>query len=294
MYKDSLHGVIGNLFENGLGVFFGNIPWNFTTSHIMIHHKVNGGVGDTFYLWDFDRSNVGEFMLYVNRILMHMVGYSSVKYFRAQDMNDRADLLLQGIKTYVAIAFAILAITRSFSFVFWIYLEPLLCMTYFLALINIGFHGFLEYDDNGGHVPVVDSTTIIEGEDDLFGEDDHMAHHYNAGVYFRDLPAHQKTKETEFKHRHASVFRKLSIVELSIFILFGLWEQLADHYVDYTGKMTRDEIIQMLKMRAKRVETTYEKYQEYLINPTEKSRDNLRMEVHNDRKTVIAESKKSG
>jgi hypothetical protein len=31
------------------------------------------------------------------------------------------------------------------------------------------------------------------------------------------------------------VFKKLSIVELSIFILLGLWDKLADHYVDYSG-----------------------------------------------------------
>jgi hypothetical protein len=44
---------------------------------------------------------------------------------------------------------AVLAITRSPSFVFWVILEPLLCMSYFLALINIGFHGFIEYDAQG-------------------------------------------------------------------------------------------------------------------------------------------------
>jgi hypothetical protein len=51
----------------------------------------------------------------------------------------------------------------------------------------------------------------------------------------QDLKEHQKTKEAEFARTHASVFKKLSIVELSIFILLGLWDKLADHYVDYSG-----------------------------------------------------------
>lgn len=51
----------------------------------------------------------------------------------------------------------------------------------------------------------------------------------------QDLKAHQKSKEAEFARTRASVFQKLSVVELSIFILLGLWDKLADHYVDYSG-----------------------------------------------------------
>ncbi len=260
-------------------MFFGNVPWNFTTSHIKIHHGVNGGIGDTFYLWDFDRTSIGDFMLYVHRILMHMTGYSSVKYFKCNGMKKQADQLESGIYTYITFCVGILAITRSLSFLFWIVLQPLFCMTYFLALINVGFHGFLEYDNKGQHIKVVDSTAIIDGSDDLWGEDDHMAHHYHGNVYYRDLPAHQSSKKDEFTKHKASVFHTVSIVELSIFILFQLWDELAKYYVDYSGKMTKEEIIEMLKVRAKRVETSYEEYQQYLIEPTLESRNKLRLNV---------------
>eukprot|EP00604_Paraphysomonas_vestita_P004415 CAMPEP_0174823162 /NCGR_PEP_ID=MMETSP1107-20130205/21961_1 /TAXON_ID=36770 /ORGANISM="Paraphysomonas vestita, Strain GFlagA" /LENGTH=59 /DNA_ID=CAMNT_0016044637 /DNA_START=1161 /DNA_END=1340 /DNA_ORIENTATION=- len=39
--------------------------------------------------------------------------------------------------------------------------------------------------------------------------------------------------------------------------------------------MTKDEIIQMLKTRAVRKETTYEKYEHYLANPTPEARKAL-------------------
>ena len=131
-------------------------------------------------------------------------------------------------------------------------------MTFFLALINIGFHGFLELDEAGKHIPEVDATAIIEGDDDSFGEDDHMAHHYNTSTYYRDLPALQASKVEAFKRTKASVFRGLSIFELSVLILLGQWDKLADHYVDYTGKMTRGEIMTMLKKRAQFKETSYD------------------------------------
>ena len=109
-----------------------------------------------------------------------------------------------------------------------------------------------------------------------FGEDDHMAHHYSSAIYYKDLRAHQKTKEAEFAKYKASVFRGLSIVELSILILLGQFNVLADHYVDYSGKMSKAEISAMLRRRAMTTEVTYEKYIAYLKNPTPAERDKLR------------------
>ena len=110
------------------------------------------------------------------------------------------------------------------------------------------------------------------GEDDYFGEDDHMAHHYNTSVYYRDLPDLQKRKNEEFKRYKASVFKEISIVELSIYVLFGVWDRLADHFVDYSNSMTKKEVMAMLKDRAERVETTFDRYQLYLQNPTKEAR----------------------
>ena len=275
LYKKWFREWFGHVFENHLGLFFGNVPWNFTTSHIFIHHKLDGGSGDTFYEWDLDRTSLADFMLYVYRIFLHMIGYSSFKFFIAHGQKSRADLLQKGVIRYILFGGFLVLITRSLSFLFWIYIQPLLCMTYFLAFLNIGFHGFIEFDENGKSIPCVNATTIIDGDDDYFGEDDHMAHHYNAGVYYKDLPAHQATKLEEFKKYKASVFKGLSIVELSIFILLGLWDELAKHYVDYTGTMTKEEIKTMLKIRAQRKETSYECYEEYLKNPTAEARKSI-------------------
>jgi len=269
LYKKPIRETIGNFFENWLGLMFGNVPHNFTTSHVFIHHRVNGGFGDTFYEWDIDRSSFGEFMLYVHRVFLHLLGFTSLKIFKSNGKKRQADMLQRGIVIYWSVALLLVIVTRSVSFMFWIYLQPLFCMTFFLALMNIGFHGFIEFDENGHHIPCVNATTIIEGDDDYFGEDDHMAHHYNSNVYFRDLAEHQKTKIEEFKAHKASVFRGLSIVELSIFILFGMWDKLADHYVDYTGCMKKDEIKQMLKTRAQRREMLYEDYEVFLSRPAD-------------------------
>jgi hypothetical protein len=62
IYKKWIRGSIGNFFENWLGTFFGNVPYNFSTSHTAIHHKFNGACGDNFYMWDIDRTSLFDFM----------------------------------------------------------------------------------------------------------------------------------------------------------------------------------------------------------------------------------------
>jgi len=286
-YKKWVRNIFGNVFENWIGLIYGSAPGQFSCSHVFIHHRLDGGPGDTFYQWDLDRSSVADFMLYVSRVFLHMIGYSSSAYFTSLGQKSRSDVIVQGMMKYTAAGVAMLVATRSLSFVFWIFVQPLICMTFFLALINFGFHGFIEYDENGQSVNCVNSSTIIEGDDDYFGEDDHMAHHYNANVGYKDLAALQASKVEEFKAKKASVFRKLSILELSIFILFGLWDKLADHYVDYTGKMTRDEIKEMLKVRAQRKEMSYEEYMGFLKNPTNENKKYLLNKNHHKRNLFL-------
>lgn len=170
------------------------------------------------------------------------------------------------LQYFVYVPAAILLATKSFSFLFFIYVQPLVCMTFFLALINFGFHGFLEFDADGNNIEVVNSTCIIEGEDDSFGEDDHYIHHYATTVYHRDLPEAHKARLDEFKRHKASVFRGLSILELSIFMLVGDFNKLAEHYVDYTESMSKAEVAAMLETRAKRKEMTYDQYEAMLAS----------------------------
>jgi hypothetical protein len=273
MYKPWIRNTFGNFFENGLGVFFGNVPYNFTTSHVFIHHRLDGAIGDSFYEWDLDRTSLWDFSLYISRIFSHMMGISSYRFFKANGQDARASLLRKGQWTYFLVGLAILALTRSAHFTFWIYLQPFMCMTYFLAFINIGFHGFIEFDDDGKSIPFVNSTCIINGEDDYFGEDDHMAHHYYPNVFHRDLAVHQKSLEADFKKHKATVFHTLSILEISALIVFNQWDRLAEHFVDYSGEMTHDEIKNMLIRRAKRKETSYSRYLQYLRNPTPEARE---------------------
>eukprot|EP00468_Gymnochlora_sp_CCMP2014_P008726 CAMPEP_0167753032 /NCGR_PEP_ID=MMETSP0110_2-20121227/7481_1 /TAXON_ID=629695 /ORGANISM="Gymnochlora sp., Strain CCMP2014" /LENGTH=284 /DNA_ID=CAMNT_0007638739 /DNA_START=571 /DNA_END=1422 /DNA_ORIENTATION=- len=262
LYQKWIRDSVGNFFENWMGLFYGNVPYNFTTSHVSIHHKLQAGMGDTFYQWDIDRTSWRDFMLFIYRISLHMCGFSSLYFFKKNDAHRAYNLLKRGMIYYWIITPGILyAVTGSLSFIFFIYLQPCFAMTYFLAFINIGLHGYIEYDADGNHVDVINSSAVIDGDDDYFGEDDHLAHHYATTVYYKDLKDYQKECEATFRKHRASIFKGFSILEHSLFLLIKEWDKLAEHYVDYTGNMSKADIKDLLKVRAVRKEISYYDYE---------------------------------
>jgi len=271
-----------------MGLVYGIVPYNFSTAHVFLHHKLNAGKGDTMYQWDLDRSSWSDLMLYQYRVLTYMTGWSSLTIFKdlAAAGNKTAAknlsmlrkgcvaywLVFPAVCMYLLVGLAGCSWPSSVRFMWLIWLEPLTCMTYFLAFINFAFHGFLELDESGTHLSCVNSTVITEGDDDYWGEDDHMAHHYFTAVTHRDLPAHQKSQEHVWRKHIGSCFKKLSIVELAVLMLLKEWNRLASlHFVDHSGTLSVPEVAALLEKRARVKEMTYDTYEfDYL--PTLRAR----------------------
>lgn len=209
-----------NVFENWLGLLYGNVPYNFTTSHIHIHHALDGAKGDTFYMWDLPRNCPFAFAEYVERVFLHMCAVSPLRYFRGRDMHSQYKRLRHGAVCYwLVFPMCIFYISRSVRVLFFIWLQPLLAMTVFLALINWAQHGFIELDNKGVHDPRVNATTIVNGRDDYFRENYHWEHHYT----------HDKPVDAGSKRKPATVFRDISIPELAVLMVFDRFEMLMKH-----------------------------------------------------------------
>ena len=281
LYRPWLRKFAGNFFGNWVGSFYGNVPYNFSTAHILLHHRLNGGKGDSVYLWDIDRTRFSDVLLYVWRFFVYMTGWSSLNIFAGQrhiPALDRAyRQLRKGMIIYWVILplviTAVLGIAGSSpvavgTFLFFIYFQALTVMAFFLAVINIAQHGFIECDTDGRFIPHVCSSTILDGRDDVFGENDHIAHHYFGQVSHDLLADHQASQRRLWARHHASVFEKISIMELGICIVFRQFDKLAQrHYVDFSGDLTTQQISELLEMRAKRKEMNYADYEfDYLPN----------------------------
>lgn len=257
LYKPWIRNTFGNVFENWLGLFFGGVPYNFSTTHISLHHRLDAAAGDTLYTWDIDRSSWPDVLMYLARGLVHMTGFAALHQFsispQKYDHEHNLPKLQRGVFVYwVVLPAAVQLIVGSPSFYFWIVLQPLVCMSFFLSLINMGFHAFIESDAQGQRIQCVESVAMLGGDDDYWGEDDHMAHHYHTYVYHTDLAEHQRAQRQEWAQKHASVFQGIDIMSLSMFVALKAWPLLAARFVDYSGKLTSEQIEQMLKQRVQR------------------------------------------
>ena len=283
-YRPRIQRTAGNVFENRVGLFYGNVPHNFSTSHVLLHHRLNAGKGDPFYMWDLDRTKFGDLMLYHWRTFVYMTGWSSLVAFdRHRDipaMDRGFRQLLGGVALYwlvmpLLLAAVLLAtgssVVSALVFLLFIYFQPLLGMASFITILNVGFHGFIEFDRDGGLVPCVCSTTIIDGADDFFGENDHLAHHDFGRVSHDRLAVHQRSQRSLWARRRASVFQNLSVFELSTYVMLRRFRTLAEkHYLDFAGDASVDGIEELLRTRASRREMDYADY-EYNYLPNLKS-----------------------
>ncbi|KAI9002599.1 hypothetical protein DFJ74DRAFT_696319 [Hyaloraphidium curvatum] len=264
LYRRSIRDTLGTISSDWVGLMYGNVPDLFATSHIWVHHKLNGAPPDTIYMWDNPRDSLRGFALFVTRMFHNLAGTSSLRIF---EVNKRpalhAKLRAGMLKFWVYTPLVLLVLTRSPSFLFWIWLQPLLCMTVFLAVVNVSQHAFVEYDEQGKLVPAVTSMTVLDGMDDYWGEDNHISHHNSVTTYFRDLPEWNAAQRDEWRRVRASVFRGTSIVELSVLVLLGKWDELAAYYVDHSDTpMDKGEVARMLADRARRVQMRWEEYQD--------------------------------
>ena len=166
-------------------------------------------------------------------------------------------------------------------FLLLIYFQPLLAMSSFIALMNWAQHAFLEYDDSGRNIKHVTAITILEGPDDSFGEDDHMAHHYFPAATHDKLDALQATQKLAWARCHGSVFKKTSILEIAILLLSGRIERLVNRYhVDFAGTLDRDELVALFVRRARRKEMSYADYEfRYLPTLRGKIRDSVKLGI---------------
>ncbi len=295
MYRPWIGRHIGNIFENRVGVWYGIVPHIFSTSHILLHHRLDGGKADPVYMWDLDRTKFSDLLLYQWRLFVYMTGFSSLWEFRRQRgvrpaIGRAYATLRRGMLIYWAfvpgaIVALLLATGSSVSsalvFLFLIYFQPLFAMSSFLALINLAQHAFLEYDAAGRNINHVTAITILEGHDDSFGEDDHLAHHYFPGVTHDRLPELQASQRREWARWHGAVFKRISIFEIAVLLQLGRIDRLIDHhYVDFSGELDRDELVALFTRRAQRREMSYEDYEfRYLPQLRERVRELVRRGV---------------
>jgi hypothetical protein len=235
------------LMQWWVGPFYGQVPLSYAVAHNKIHHKHENGLDDTHTNLDLDRRRLSSFIIYAVRFLLYWTGVSPLVHFITHGEVELARRFSTGIVYYTAFAgVSWRQMGPLFACAYVLY--PLVESSFFLGGISYLWHVFIDPSDVSD--PFISSVTIVDGHDNIWNEDYHAVHHMDASVHWSQARKHFVDNRSEYAKRKATVFSDTEEWALLYWILSGNWDELASHFVDFSGEMSRARIKQLLITRA--------------------------------------------
>jgi len=230
-----------------MGIFYGVLPNNYAVAHTKIHHRYHNDLADVHTNWDLDRTKAYSFLLYLPRFALYWTSISPLWYFRV--INPDRELfqkLLNGVIYYLSwcFFFYLLADLR-FTLVFFVL--PLPEAITFFAGISYLWHSFASPENPNDFY--VSSVTILNGRQNMWNEDYHVAHHSAPHLHWTQYAEHFQKLKSQFEEHTATIFSDTEEGELFFLIMTKNWDKMATKFVDLSGKMTLEEKKQLIIQR---------------------------------------------
>lgn len=214
--------------------------------HTKIHHVEDNGLEDvTSTLWYKDRSDVRNFFEFMGQHYLYWSGWEIYWYFVRNNQTFFAQRMLHGMIAFYGIMILLLAIDVRFALAYYIF--PHLELNIYLSAINWAWHCFIDPSDpDNGYVK---SVTILKGQYDVWHEDFHAMHHMRGNKHWSDSIKDYQEKYQEFVDNQATIFEDTQEFELFFRVICRDFEYLADHFVDGSGKLSKEDKVALMKKR---------------------------------------------
>ncbi|KAG2393899.1 hypothetical protein C9374_003663 [Naegleria lovaniensis] len=220
---------IASLFNHNigqwfLGIFNGHIPGSYFISHNKIHHVHHNSLEDVHTTMDLDRTLWLSILIYMTRFALFWNNLTPMIYFmKRQDYRKVFHLVIGFVYYYFWTATC--WYWMGFSFTYWFMIMPQIEAIYFVGTNAFIWHAFVDPKDPTN--PHVNSITIVNSTDNVWGEDYHVIHHFNyRQIHWKDAHSHyEKNKEL---YRLGSVFKNCVEAQLLIWLLLGNFDAIAE------------------------------------------------------------------
>lgn len=226
-------------------LFYGAVPNSYRIGHNKIHHRFLNGLEDVHTCYDLDRTEPSSFLIYLPRFGAYWSGISVLWYFLKTKEYKHAWSMAVGMMYYVVIIS--IAWRLSWEFTLAILIFPHLESIVFFGAISYLWHAFLEADDPNNEY--VNSVTILEGHDNIFNEDFHVAHHHAQTMHWTEYPVHFEKNKDKFTKYKATIFRDCEEGLLLYWLFSKKFDIMADHWVDLEGKLNHAQKKELMLRR---------------------------------------------
>lgn len=220
------------------GLFYGSIPLHYRTAHVKIHHRWHNDVDDVHTNMDLDRTQFSSYIIYLPRFLFYWSGISPLVLFLKRREYRYASEIAMGMTYYYGVgALLWIFVDWKFCCAYWLY--PFFETVAILGMISYIWHAFVDPRDPTNQY--VNSVTILKGGDNIWNEDYHVVHHHAPHVHWTQAPAHFEQEKEKYAAVKATIFENCEEGLLIYWMFSGLWDDLAEHFVDLTGKLNHAE-----------------------------------------------------
>ncbi|KAI8905424.1 fatty acid desaturase family protein [Gorgonomyces haynaldii] len=246
LFKGSF-SVLNNWFMQCVsGPIYGCFVNFYPIYHNKDHHRFDNGPEDMSTTLDLDRSKTTSFFVYLARFSTIWTNcYPIYRFFKKQEQQYAVKLSYGLIYHIAFIAASWIFVGPLFAYCYCIY--PAIEAMIFLCGISYMWHCFADPKDPLN--PYVSSVTILEGKDNIWGEDYHVIHHTLPKLHFSEGASYFGSHLDEYKKNKATIFKKTEEGEILYLLLSKNWDKLADLFVDLSGQMTHEQKKDLLLTR---------------------------------------------
>lgn len=246
MFQKPYSYLLQNVWNWWIGVFYGVVPSTFAFGHSLNHHTYNNDRDDVVTTWDRPRDSFFNYVRYLPRWLSYSINISTVVQFAKEKNFIVVKGMLAGSFYYSSFLAVFFYINPTFAAVYLLY--PLVEASLLLSAINWSWHSFLDPDTKN---VFAHSVTIFNGPEtsNVLNEDYHVVHHQYPGAHWTKHPALYEKHKQEYIDNKATCFDNTHAMELFFLAVASQYEILADKFVDVSGKMSREEVVALIKTR---------------------------------------------
>lgn len=229
-----------------LGPFFGQVPEGFYAHHVGMHHLENNMHTDLSSTLKYQRDNFFHWLQYfVKFIFTGRIG--TLVYLWQRKRKKIFWPMLKGVIFFWSVGLLVTYFDpRASIVIFWV---PTAIAWFGLMAGNWTQHAFVDQEDPNN--PYKNSITVIDAiyNKRCFNDGYHIGHHLKQTRHWTEMPDDFDANREDYIKNKSIVFRKYDYQIIWIFLMLKKYDWLANYFVDLSQKMSKEEIIDLLKSR---------------------------------------------